>query len=97
MVTGRDLVVEQIRMRAVSRSHLCKGRRLEGHASNCRINAEDAERKFMPCPVGWSLGPPTRTMSASNPLLAGYRFRRSMIRCCEMIVHGADRATAMTG
>ena len=51
MVTSFDLVKEQIRIAAGER--LCfqgDGRRLRGHAIECRINAEDPYRNFQPCP-----------------------------------------------
>jgi len=51
MVTGIDLVKEQIRLAAGEKLELSQDRvRLEGHAIECRINAENPERGFMPCP-----------------------------------------------
>ena len=51
MVTGVDLVKEQIRIASGEPLHL-KQKDLKpfGHAIECRINAEDAERNFLPCP-----------------------------------------------
>ena len=51
MVTSVDLVKEQIRVAAgeklsVKQSDVV----IRGHAIECRINAEDSERDFMPCP-----------------------------------------------
>ncbi len=51
LVTGVDLVKEQIRIAAgetigVTQDHL----HLRGHAIECRINAEDPERNFAPSP-----------------------------------------------
>ena len=51
MVTSIDLVKEQIRVAAgeklsVKQSDVV----IRGHAIECRINAEDSERDFMPCP-----------------------------------------------
>ena len=51
MITGVDLVQEQIRIAAgqpISFSQ--KDLRLEGHAIECRINAESARDGFRPCP-----------------------------------------------
>src|SRR6202011_5240452 len=51
MVTGRDLVVEQIRVAAgepISFSQ--QDVTIQGHAIECRINAEDVQRNFAPCP-----------------------------------------------
>lgn len=50
-VSGVDLIKEQIRVAAglplsVSQEDIC----LTGHAIECRINAENPERNFMPCP-----------------------------------------------
>lgn len=50
-VSGVDLVKEQIRVAAGE--HLSvqqKDIELRGHAIECRINAEDPEHNFMPCP-----------------------------------------------
>lgn len=51
MVTGLDLIKEQIRVAAgeplsVSQEDV----RIAGHAIECRINAENPEKHFMPCP-----------------------------------------------
>ena len=51
MVTGLDLIKEQIRIAAgeplsVSQEDV----KIQGHAIECRINAENPEKHFMPCP-----------------------------------------------
>ena len=51
MLTGVDIVKEQIRIAAgeelnINQSDL----RIAGHAIECRINAEDPENNFIPCP-----------------------------------------------
>ena len=51
MVTGLDLIKEQIRVAegepvSVSQEDV----RIAGHAIECRINAENPEKHFMPCP-----------------------------------------------
>jgi acetyl-CoA carboxylase biotin carboxylase subunit len=51
MVTGVDLIKEQIRIAAglplsISQEDI----HIQGHAIECRINAEDPSRNFMPCP-----------------------------------------------
>ena len=51
MVTGMDLIKEQIRIAAgeplsVSQEDV----RIQGHAIECRINAENPAKNFMPCP-----------------------------------------------
>ncbi|MEK7377205.1 MAG: acetyl-CoA carboxylase biotin carboxylase subunit, partial [Candidatus Margulisiibacteriota bacterium] len=51
MVTSTDIIKEQIYIAAGERLHLKqKDIKLNGHAIECRINAEDPERNFMPSP-----------------------------------------------
>ena len=51
MVVGIDLVKEQIRLAAGEKIRWeQKQIKLSGHAIECRINAEDPERDFAPCP-----------------------------------------------
>ena len=51
MVTGLDLIKEQIRVASGEKlSFKQEEIELRGHAIECRINAEDPKRKFMPCP-----------------------------------------------
>jgi len=51
LVTGVDLVKEQLRVAAgLPLSFTQEDVKLSGHAVECRINAEDPERDFMPCP-----------------------------------------------
>jgi acetyl-CoA carboxylase biotin carboxylase subunit len=51
LVTGIDLVRAQIRRAAGERIPLRQEEiRMNGHAIECRINAEDPERDFSPCP-----------------------------------------------
>ena len=50
-VSGVDLVKEQIRIAAgLTLSEEQKDIVMRGHAIECRINAEDPSRNFMPCP-----------------------------------------------
>ena len=50
MVTGVDLVKQQIRSAAGERLMLADSPPLSGHAIECRINAEDPEHDFRPSP-----------------------------------------------
>jgi len=51
LVTGMDLVREQIRIAAgLPLSHTQEEVTLNGHAIECRINAEDPANDFRPCP-----------------------------------------------
>lgn len=51
MVSGMDLIKEQIRVAAGERLCVTQEQiQMEGHAIECRINAENPEKNFMPCP-----------------------------------------------
>ena len=51
MVTGTDIIKEQIRVGAgLPLSMRQEDVRMDGHAIECRINAEDVDRDFAPCP-----------------------------------------------
>ena len=51
MVTGIDLIKAQIRSAAGEKLTMQQENiQLQGHAIECRINAEDYENNFMPCP-----------------------------------------------
>jgi len=52
LVTGIDLVKEQLRVASgLPLSFTQEEVKVTGHAIECRINAEDPERDFMPCPL----------------------------------------------
>ena len=99
MVTGIDLVKEQVRVAAglpltVTQDDI----RIEGHSIECRINAEDPDAGFRPCPgkVGLyvpSGGPGVRV---DSHLFSGYRVPShydSMVS--KLIVHRATREEAI--
>ncbi|MBD2326070.1 acetyl-CoA carboxylase biotin carboxylase subunit [Alkalinema sp. FACHB-956] len=51
MVTGVDLIAEQIRIAQGEKLHLTQEQiQLKGHAIECRVNAEDPEHNFRPSP-----------------------------------------------
>jgi acetyl-CoA carboxylase biotin carboxylase subunit len=51
MITNVDIIKEQIAIAAGEKLHLKQGDvRYQGHAIECRINAEDHERNFLPSP-----------------------------------------------
>ena len=98
MITGIDIVREQLRIAAgealsVSQSDI----RIQGHAIECRINAEDP-KTFMPSPGLISLwhapgGPGVRV---DSHIYSGYKvppFYDSMIG--KLITYGADRDAAI--
>ncbi len=99
MVTGVDIVKLSIQVAAGQPLPLRqRDIRLDGHAIECRINAEDPDRDFMPCAgriERWELpgGPGVRVDSHVVP---GYRVPPnydSMVG--KLIVHAPDRASAI--
>jgi acetyl-CoA carboxylase biotin carboxylase subunit len=100
MVTSFDLVKEQIRVAAGEQiSFQGDGRRLRGHAIECRINAEDPYRGFQPSPGHITAyhppgGPGVRV---DTHVYAGYvvpPYYDSLL--AKVIVHGNDRTEALT-
>ena len=98
-VTGIDLVKEQLRIAAGEKLlYRQKDVVINGHAIECRINAEDPERNFAPSPGKISLfvpagGPGVRM---DTHVYSGYTmppYYDSLIG--KMIVHGRDRAEAL--
>lgn len=98
MVTGLDLVKEQIRVAAGLPLSLTQEQvRFIGHAIECRINAEDPER-FTPSPgqITEYHPPGGGGVRVDSAVYAGYRippYYDSLIS--KLIVHGADRAEAV--
>ncbi|HET6230144.1 MAG TPA: acetyl-CoA carboxylase biotin carboxylase subunit [Longimicrobiaceae bacterium] len=99
MVTGFDLVKEQIRAAAgLPLSVPEKEIGLRGHAIECRINAEDPARNFAPSPGQITTfhppgGPGVRL---DTHVYAGYRvpqYYDSLL--AKLIVHGSTRAEAI--
>ena len=98
MVTGIDLVKEQIRIASgMPLSFKQPDIKLNGHSFECRINAEDPE-KFTPCPgqitkysAPGGLG--IRVDSAMEPNATVVPYYDSLI--AKLITHGRDRQEAM--
>jgi acetyl-CoA carboxylase biotin carboxylase subunit len=97
MITGIDIVREQLRIASGEKlRYTQKDVRIQGHAIECRINAEDP-KNFMPSPGLISLwhppgGPGIRVESH---IYSGYRvppYYDSMIG--KIIAHGESRAAA---
>jgi len=100
MVTGIDIIQTQIKVAA--------GETLEfkqsdivitGHAIEARINAEDWEKGFQPCPgkIGMYVAPSGRGVRVDSHCYAGYTIPPhydSMI--AKLIVHGRDRTVAIS-
>jgi acetyl-CoA carboxylase biotin carboxylase subunit len=98
MVTGIDLVKEQIRIASgMPLSFKQQDIKLNGHSFECRINAEDPE-KFTPCPgqiTKYSApgGFGVRVDSAMEPNAVVVPYYDSLI--AKLITHGRDRQEAM--
>lgn len=99
MIAGFDLVQEQIRIAggadlSVKQDDI----KLNGHAIECRINAEDAERDFLPSPgkiTRWQPpeGPGIRLDSHMTEGAMIPPFYDSMVG--KLIAHGKDRKEAI--
>jgi acetyl-CoA carboxylase biotin carboxylase subunit len=100
MVTSFDLVKDQIRIAAGEKiGFRGDGRRLRGHAIECRINAEDPDRNFQPSPgLITAFHPPGGPgVRVDTHVYAAYTvppFYDSLI--AKLIVHGHDRDEALT-
>jgi acetyl-CoA carboxylase biotin carboxylase subunit len=98
MITGIDLVREQIRVAAGEKlSFTQEDVRITGHAIECRVNAENSVT-FMPSPgvVNSFHAPGGPGVRIDSGLYGGYRIPSnydSLI--AKLIVHGADRAECM--
>ena len=99
-VSGVDIVKEQLRIAAGETLSISqKDIHFTGHSMECRINAEDPEKNFMPCPglITGLLIPGGNGIRVDTAVYAGYRVPQtydSMIG--KLIVHGNDRAEAIS-
>jgi acetyl-CoA carboxylase biotin carboxylase subunit len=99
MVTGIDLVKEQIRVAAGEKlSFKQEDVKITGHAIECRINAEDPDNNFMPSPgkIGTFTLPGGRGVRVDTHAYQGYEippFYDSMIG--KLICYGKDRNEAV--
>jgi len=99
MVTGVDLIAEQIKIASGSNLEFNQDDiQLNGHAIECRINAEDPSHNFRPSPgkiTGW-LPPGGPGVRVDSHVYTGYEippFYDSLIG--KLIVWGKDRNTAI--
>src|SRR5690606_7860980 len=99
MRAGIDLVEAQLRIGAGARLGLSQADvRLEGHAIECRINAEDPAAGFRPSPgtlTRFSLPAPSDDVRVDTHVAEGYAippFYDSLI--CKVITRGATRDIA---
>ncbi len=99
MITGIDLIKEQIKAACgVKLKIKQEDVRIQGHAIECRINAEDPDNNFIPCPgkveqLNIPGGPGVRV---DTHIYTGYKispYYDSMV--AKLIVHGKDRTEAV--
>jgi acetyl-CoA carboxylase biotin carboxylase subunit len=98
MLTGVDLVKEQIRVAAGEKLRFTKTPPLTGHVIECRINAEDPSKNFQPSPGKLEVFHPPggNGVRIDTHAYAGYTvppYYDSMI--AKLIVHGRDRSEAL--
>ncbi len=98
MITGVDLVKEQIRVAAGLPLSVTETPELRGHVIECRVNAEDPARNFQPSPGKIEVFhmPGGNGVRVDTHAYAGYTvppFYDSMI--AKLIVHGRDRDEAL--
>jgi len=99
LITGIDLIKEQIRIAAGERIHIKQEDiKINGAAIECRINAEDPDNNFAPCPgkietLNLPGGPGVRI---DTHVYSGYTispYYDSLI--AKLITHGQDRKEAI--
>lgn len=99
LVTGLDLIKEQIRVASGERLSVSqKDIHVSGHAIECRINAENPERNFMPCPgtITNIHVPGGNGVRVDTHIYNDYKVPAnydSMLM--KLIVHGRDRVEAI--
>lgn len=99
MITGIDLIKEQIKIAAGEELQFTQSDiKLEGHAIECRINAENTEKGFMPSPgkIERLILPGGFNVRVDSAVYQGYVIPPnydSMI--AKLIVHGKDREEAI--
>ena len=100
MITGVDIIKEQIRIADGKRLSIAqKDVTLSGHAIECRINAENPDKNFAPCPgtIEYLLLPAGGLgLRVDTAVYEGYEippYYDSMI--AKVIVHGRDRKEAI--
>ncbi len=95
MVTGIDIIKEQIEISSGKKLGIKQENiNFTGHAIECRINAEDPDNKFIPCPgrIDTYHTPGGRGIRVDSHAYAGYDvppYYDSMI--AKLIAHGKDR------
>ncbi len=99
-VTGVDLIKEQLRIASGEKlSFSQKDVKIQGHAIECRIHAEDPEKHFQPCPgtIGRICLPGGNGIRIDSAIYNGCRvspYYDSML--AKVIVHAGDREEAIS-
>lgn len=99
MVTGTDLIMEQIRIAAGEKLSFSQSDiKLNGHSIECRINAENPDKNFMPSPgvITGYYSPGGRGVRIDSHVYSGYRIPQyydSMI--AKLITHAKTREEAI--
>ncbi|MBF2049595.1 MAG: acetyl-CoA carboxylase biotin carboxylase subunit [Elainella sp. C42_A2020_010] len=99
MITGLDLIAEQLRIAQGERLHLTQEQvQFRGHAIECRINAEDPDHNFRPHPgrISGYLPPGGPGVRMDSHVYTDYEippYYDSLIG--KLIVWGHDRPTAI--
>jgi acetyl-CoA carboxylase biotin carboxylase subunit len=98
-VTGVDLVKEQIRVAAGEELSVDEPPEMDGHAVECRINAEDPDADFRPSPGDLTAfnQPGGLGVRVDTHMYAGYRVPPHYDSLLgKLIVHADDRTEALT-
>lgn len=99
MVTGIDLIKEQLRVASGEKLKIQQDDvQIKGAAIECRINAEDPDNNFMPCPgkIETLVLPGGPNVRVDTHIYAGYEippYYDSLI--AKLIVHGNNRYEAI--
>ena len=99
MITGIDIVKEQIRIASGEKLRFTQDDiKLKGHAIECRVNAEDAEHDFRPCPgkIEELCVPGGMGVRIDSAIYCGYKIPHcydSMI--AKVVTYGNDRNEAI--
>lgn len=95
MITGVDLVKEQLRIASgLPIQYSQEDIKINGHAIECRVNAEDPDKDFMPCPgkINELYLPGGRGVRLDSAIYCGYKIPHcydSML--AKIIAFGKDR------
>ncbi|MGH7715415.1 MAG: acetyl-CoA carboxylase biotin carboxylase subunit, partial [Vulcanimicrobiaceae bacterium] len=99
MVTGIDIVKEQLIVASDGKLSVSGNVPLNGHAIECRINAEDPVQNFLPSPglVTRDLAPSGPGVRVDSHCYEGYAFPPNYDSLlAKLIVHGKDREESRT-